>query len=175
MPIHITTDLITIVSTLFGVVSLLVAVYQTVTARKAKRIYENHCRAKCKDIVGLTRAMTGEVLDCCELLGRELRANDATASFKGEKGAYLVAKINGIRLLTDRLASFCDSINDDHKEQFGKPVFECIDRELPQRECLQVMRDFSAYVPGSDPSDARARANERFQADRPSASLQANR
>jgi len=55
-----------------------------------------------------------------------------------QETAHLTARVNGIRLLAERLACFCDGLNEEHRDQFGKPVFESMATELPDRQCLSI-------------------------------------
>ena len=144
MPIQIDTDLVTIVSTLFGLVGVFLAVFQTFAARKAKRVYESHCRARCKDVVDLVRSMSREVIEACTILSLEIHRPKSNSPINYDLLAVLGARVNGIRLLTSRLCCFCENLNEEHKEQFGKEIFPDMKRVLPDIECL----DEALVLPG---------------------------
>jgi hypothetical protein len=104
--------------------------------------------------------MTSEVIEACEILGRELKNRNDNQIFNGNQIAFLVAKVNGIRVLTARLSSFCDNLNEEHKDQFGKLVFQEMIEELPHRECLHTMVDINGNpVPPSEESYKRQSNN----------------
>jgi len=72
-PVIINTNLITIISVLFGILGIGFGIYQIITAQKVKKLYESYCRIRCKNIVDLTRDMAKEVISASRLLNYHLK------------------------------------------------------------------------------------------------------
>lgn len=132
MPVKIDTDLITIISLIIGFGSLLVAVYQWINSKRTKKMYENHCKSKCKNIVTLTHTLTHEVVTACEAINIEME----NSTHQNNNFQKVAIKLNGINVLTQRLKEFCSDINEEHESQFGYKVYPNIEEILPSCDCL---------------------------------------
>jgi hypothetical protein len=156
MPVAIQTDLITVVSVIVGVVSLAIAIYQTVSARRARHVYETSCKGQCKRIVGLTKSIAEEVSRACEIIETEESWQVSSRTSGPDPRVTLAAKINAIRVLASQLVQYCDNLNDEHADRFGKRLFEDMRKEIPHGECLSrpvrgvtVASETGRVAPGS--------------------------
>lgn len=142
MPVKIEVDLLTVSSFAVGVLGVLIAIYQIIKTQKARKVYESHCKSKCKSIVSLTKTMANEVKRACTSINQEY-INDSDKKNNSQYNFMnLAMRINAMKVSTARLVDFCIEINDDHESQFGYKVYPNIEDELPESECLgKILRD----------------------------------
>jgi len=141
MTVKLDTDLITIISFSIGIVGLIFATYQTISSKRAKKVYENHCKSKCKNIVSLTRTISEEVIHACSAIHEEIDSSTSNEKRSHSNLTYIAERINGINVSTKRLVDFCIEINDEHESQFGYKIYPDINDELPDIECLRVAKN----------------------------------
>ena len=152
-PVIINTNLITIISVLFGILGIGFGIYQIITAQKVKKLYESYCRIRCKNIVDLTRDMAKEVISASRLLNYHLKKTYSNSVMSCEQIGFLAAKINGVRLLTLRLRGFCESLHEEHQDQFRIKIFGDIQKELPDIKCLEESIDPKFLVTNNVPDN----------------------
>ena len=125
--LEISTDAVSIGICILG---LVVAVWQTIRERNARQMYRGICVTRCKDLVETVRELADSTSQACKL--KDEHFDDLVA---GQPKAIrplrqLSDQIHGIYLAENQLIRFCERLNEEHREEFGSPIFRDIKQEI---------------------------------------------
>lgn len=121
---------LTVIGFVVGIIGLVIALYQTVSARKLRTLYEEKCTTRSKDISSLVADLNDVLADACQFAGEQC-AN--------EKGcSRLTAKIDSAMVINRQLIRFCERLNDEHKYEFGYFVDPNLSKNLRRGSCIEV-------------------------------------
>ncbi len=123
----------------FGALGLAVGLYQTVSARKAKKVHRDSCRTRCRDASNKTLRLGNYLVGLCNVLTRSevmqpLVQKPSTARHFAALHSSLGATID----VAQDLVRFCERLDEDHRYQFAEDAIpkEEIEELKKIRSCL---------------------------------------
>lgn len=103
---------------------------------RAKEMYRSHCETRCRFIVGTTRDLSESSHNACRLVRTCSMDSDVSRSGpRCEHVAPLTGLVYSIRTATNQLITFCRTLNDEYQNEFGRPIVENFEKEIPLRIC----------------------------------------
>lgn len=129
---------------IFGVGGTMLGIYQTLSARRIKSLVRERCSTRCKDLVGIVSSLSGEAAVACAIAEKDMtRIMDGSyQQAETVRAASLMnAKVDSLMTLARQLIRFCERLNEEHKEEFGVPVFEAAElkAQFAKGPCLGAM------------------------------------
>jgi hypothetical protein len=124
--INIQADFMTIAGFAIGIVGLLIAIWQIISARNVRKMYREKCETRCKDLVETVGQLAQTVTQACKIKDENL---DELITGKCDPGKVvrplrqLSDQIHAIDLSKNQLVRFCERLNDEHLEEFDELVF----------------------------------------------------
>jgi uncharacterized membrane protein YccC len=115
-----------------GIAGLGAAVWQTIRERNTRHMYREKCETRCKDLVETVRELAYSISHACRIQNdhlKNIRTNqpDAISPLLG-----LSNQIHAINVAEKQLIRFCERLNEEHREEFGAPIFPDIKSEILQ-------------------------------------------
>ena len=160
MNIVIPADVMTIVGLLVGIFGAAAAVWEAVRIRSARRMFREQCEARCKDLVQAVSQLAESTNGACQIKDEhfdDLMVGRCEPQKSIRHLRELSDQIHAISVSRFQLQRFCERLNDEHKEEFGKPVFESIRNEFPElpgRPFDRAMSNTSKDVRGESTGSA---------------------
>lgn len=122
-----------------GALGLIVAIYQTISARNAKKIHRDSCRVRCRDASHKTLRLSDNVVALCGSLTRpEVQAILVSKPDTAINYAAIHSNLGATIDVAKDLVRFCERLNEDHRHQFGEDAIAASELEALNdvRSCL---------------------------------------
>ena len=129
-------DLISVISLVIGVIGLLIAIYQTYSMQKMKGVLKQKNIERCRVVFLAVTTLAKDAREACQIVDSDCRHQN------GKKCSILTAKVNSILTITMQLANFCDTLNQEHKKEFGEFVDEQLNKKIKDLTCLSLSKKF---------------------------------
>lgn len=108
-----------IVSLASGVAGLLVGVYQTVSARNAKKMYRNHCRMRIRDATDKAGRLADNIVQLCRFINWDGFAMAAVQNVNTARAyADLSSHVGATLDVAKGWVRFCLRLNEEHMDEF---------------------------------------------------------
>jgi len=116
--------------TSIGIAGLVIAAWQTLRERNTRKMYREKCTTRCKDLVETVRELAGSTSQACRI--KDEHFDDLTAAQPQaiRPLRQLSDQIHAIYLVENQLVRFCQRLNEEHREEFGSPIFVDIKSEI---------------------------------------------
>jgi hypothetical protein len=106
-----------------GVVGLIIAIYQTYSARSARRIYRNGCKIRCRDASDKAQRLADNMVQLCASISSDRLSTPLASSPSSVKAyAQLAGNIGGALDVTKDWVRFCLRLNEEHQDEFNEPA-----------------------------------------------------
>jgi hypothetical protein len=150
-------DWIAIIGLLVGVFGAAAAIWEAMRVRSARRMFREQCETRLKDLVQAVSQLGASTNSACQIKDEhfdDLMIGHCEPQKSIRHLRELSDQIHAISVSRNQLERFCERLNDEHKEEFGTPVFKSILKEFP--ELPAGLRE-PTYTPASHPtSDSHA-------------------
>jgi hypothetical protein len=124
---------ISVISFIITTLSLILAVYQYVRAEKIEKMNEYKCEIRCKDLVNSVNILSTDVIEACNAIQSQVKKSNTTH----DQFLHNVnSNLSSIVSTTGHLIRFTKRLNEEHKQMFGKFVYENIEKKFPGIKCF---------------------------------------
>jgi hypothetical protein len=140
MELKFSTDFLTVISFAIGIIGFLIAIWQIISARNARRMYREKCETRCKDLVETIGQLKQAVNQACRIKDEnldDLMRGSCEPSQAIRPLRQLSDQIHSIYVSNNQLVRFCERLNDEHFEEFGQRVFDDIRKEFVDSPSIQ--------------------------------------
>lgn len=117
---------LSIISVLIGVLGLGFGVIQLMRARNQRSMYEEKCATRCKDLEEIAQQLSKPVLEACRIKDEHFdtlltRSGDPKEVVRPIR--VLSDQIHAIYVARNIVVRFCERLDEEHREEFGREVF----------------------------------------------------
>lgn len=136
----------TYVGTAIGIIGVIIAIREMAAAKRAsasetrvRKMYEEKCETRCKDLVDLVRGLHNDAISACMIIEENAlllikhSSNDPTTV---KSINTLSGNIKAIMTQVTTLKRLCARLNEEHQNEFGHAVYENIEECLGSGVCM---------------------------------------
>jgi hypothetical protein len=131
-----------IVSLALGVLGLGFGIYQTLSARSAKKIFKNNCKMRCRDATDKAQRLAENITQICTLINYGGLAKAASQDLNTLKVyAGLNAHVSAALDVAKDWVRFCLRLNEEHQDEFKEAAVseDELQRLRDIKQCLREM------------------------------------
>lgn len=118
-----------------GVLGTAAAVWEAMRGRSYRRMFREQCETRLKDLVQAVSQLGSSINNACQIKDEHfdvLMVGQCEPQKSIRHLRELSDQIQAISVSRNQLQRFCERLNDEHKEEFGTPVFKAILQEFPE-------------------------------------------
>lgn len=133
-------DILALVGIIGTFIGVAIAIWQSLRVRKLRKLYEEKCSTRCKDIYDLISHLSNQVTIACKEVKSDEFVREAESNINLVRHVnILTAKVDSIMTLTWQLIRFCERLNEEHQQEFGKPAIEDLSSKLRRLVCIEYI------------------------------------
>jgi hypothetical protein len=117
-----------------GVFGAAAAVWEAMRVRSARRMFREQCQTRLKDLVQAVGQLGVSINTACQIKDEhfdDLMVGQCEPQKSIRHLRELSDQIHAINVSRHQLQRFCERLNDEHREEFGSPIFS----PLPVKSC----------------------------------------
>ena len=111
------------------------AVWEGWRVTSARRMLRQQCETRCKNLVELVKELARVTNSACRIKDEHfdnLMLGRCDPQEVVRHLRELSDQIQAVAVSRDLLVRFCENLNEEHVQEFGKPVFESIRHQFPE-------------------------------------------
>lgn len=133
MELKVSADLMNSVGFIVGILGVLATFWQMYTAKNTRKMYEEKCKTRCKDLVQTVGQLQQAVYLACKIKDEyfdDLMTGKCIPNQDIRPLRQLSDQIHSIDGSKNQLIRFCDRLNEEHLEEFGILIYKNISEEI---------------------------------------------